>query len=233
MVESMVMNRQGAFTQAERDAVYRVIRERRDVRSGYLPRPLENDVLIRLLNAAHMAPSVGLMQPWRFIVVRDLAQRARVHEIFQRAREAAAALYAGDRRELYARLKLEALLEAPQHLCVVCDTNSEQGHALGRHSMPEMPAYSVVCAIQNLWLAARTEGIGVGWVSILDPAAMKDLLRIPAEVDLVAYLCIGYVEEFAPRPDLERVGWEERASLLSVLREEFFDRSAQPGEKIP
>jgi 5,6-dimethylbenzimidazole synthase len=96
-----------------------------------------------------------------------------------------------------------------------------------------MPAYSVVCAIQNLWLAARTEGIGVGWVSILDPAAMKDLLRIPAEVDLVAYLCIGYVEEFAPRPDLERVGWEERASLLSVLREEFFDRSAQPGEKIP
>jgi len=233
MVESMVMNRQGAFTQAERDAVYRVIRERRDVRSGYLPRPLENDVLIRLLNAAHMAPSVGLMQPWRFIVVRDLAQRARVHEIFQRAREAAAALYAGDRRELYARLKLEALLEAPQHLCVVCDTNSEQGHTLGRHSMPEMPAYSVVCAIQNLWLAARTEGIGVGWVSILDPAAMKDLLRIPAEVDLVAYLCIGYVEEFAPRPDLERVGWEERASLLSVLREEFFDRSAQPGEKIP
>lgn len=166
-------------------------------------------------------------------MVRDLAQRARVHEIFQRAREAAAALYAGDRRELYARLKLEALLEAPQHLCVVCDTNSEQGHALGRHSMPEMPAYSVVCAIQNLWLAARTEGIGVGWVSILDPAAMKDLLRIPAEVDLVAYLCIGYVEEFAPRPDLERVGWEERASLLSVLREEFFDRSAQPGEKIP
>ncbi|MGB8029133.1 MAG: 5,6-dimethylbenzimidazole synthase [Terracidiphilus sp.] len=231
MVESMVTNRQSSFTQAETDAVYRAIRERRDVRSGYLPRPLENDVLLRLLTAAHRAPSVGLMQPWRFIVIRDTEQRARVREIFLRAREAAAALYEGDRRELYARLKLEALLEAPQHLCVVCDANSEQGHALGRHSMPETPAYSVVCAIQNLWLAARAEDIGVGWVSILDPLAMKDLLRIPPHVELVAYLCIGYVEEFAPRPDLERVGWEERASLASVLRDEFFDRPTQLGEQ--
>jgi 5,6-dimethylbenzimidazole synthase len=196
-----------------------------------LPRPLENDVLIRLLNAAHMAPSVGLMQPWRFIVVRDEAQRARVHEIFLRAREAAAALYEGDRRELYARLKLEALLEAPQHLCVVCDANSQQGHSLGRHSMPATPAYSVVCAIQNLWLAARAEGVGVGWVSILDPAAMKKLLGIPPQVDLVAYLCFGYVDEFAPRPDLERVGWEQRASLASVVREGSFDGSTELGEK--
>ncbi len=233
MVESMVTARVNEFTQEERDAIYRVIRERRDVRVGYLPRPLENDVLLRLLSAAHMAPSVGLMQPWRFIVVRDATQRARVHQIFLRARDAATALYQGDRRELYARLKLEALLEAPQHICVVCDPNSEQGHALGRHSMPEMPAYSTVCAIQNLWLAARAEGIGVGWVSVLDPVAMKDLLRISAKVELVAYLCIGYVEEFAPCPDLERVGWEQPASLASVLREEFFDRPAQLEEKIP
>jgi 5,6-dimethylbenzimidazole synthase len=233
MVESMVMEPRSGFTQEERDAVYRAIRERRDVRSGYLPRPLENDVLLRLLNAAHMAPSVGLMQPWRFIVVRDTAQRAKVHEIFTRARDTAAALYKGERRELYARLKLEALFEAPQHLCVACDPNSEQGHALGRHSMLETPAYSAVCAIENLWLAARAEGIGVGWVSILDPVAMKSLLRIPPQVELVAYLCIGYVEEFASRPDLERVGWQERASLTSVLREEFFDRSAQWGEKTP
>jgi len=225
------MKSKSGFTQAEKEAVYRAIRERRDVRSGYLPRPLENDVLLRLLNAAHMAPSVGLMQPWRFIVVRDAAQRAKVHEIFTRARDTAAALYTGGRRALYARLKLEALLEAPQHLCVTCDPNSEQGHALGRHSMLETPAYSAVCAIQNLWLAARAEGIGVGWVSILDPIAMKNLLRIPPEVELVAYLCIGYIEEFASRPDLERVGWEERVSLKSVLREEFFDRSAQRGEK--
>jgi 5,6-dimethylbenzimidazole synthase len=233
MVESMVMEHKSGFTQEERDAVYRAIRERRDVRSGYLPRPLENDVLLRLLNAAHMAPSVGLMQPWRFIVVRDAAQRDKVQEIFTRARDTAAAFYTEERRALYARLKLEALLEAPQHLCVACDPNSEQGHALGRHSMLETPAYSAVCAIQNLWLAARAEGIGVGWVSILDPVAMKNLLRIPPEVELVAYLCIGYVEEFAQRPDLERVGWEERVSLTSVLREEFFDRSAQRGEKTP
>jgi 5,6-dimethylbenzimidazole synthase len=223
MVESMVAIRQSRFTQEERDAVYRTIRERRDVRSGYLPHPLEDDVLLRLLAAAHMAPSVGLMQPWRFIVVRDTAQRAKVHEIFLRAREASAAIYRSDRSDLYARLKLEGLMEAPQHLCVVCDADSEQGHALGRHSMPEMPAYSVVCAIQNLWLAARAEGIGVGWVSILDPAAIKVLLKIPPQVALVAYLCIGYVEEFAPRPDLECAGWEERASLTSVIREEFFD----------
>jgi 5,6-dimethylbenzimidazole synthase len=231
MVKGMVMERKRGFTQEERDAVYRAIRERRDVRSGYLSHPLENDVLLRLLNAAHMAPSVGLMQPWRFIVVRDTVQRAKVHEVFTRARDAAAALYTGERRELYARLKLEALLEAPQHLCVACDPNSEQGHALGRHSMLETPAYSAVCAIQNLWLAARAEGIGVGWVSILDPVAMKSLLRIPPGVELVAYLCIGYVEEFASRPDLERAGWQERASLTSVLREEFFDRHAQTGEK--
>jgi 5,6-dimethylbenzimidazole synthase len=231
MVESMVKPRVNEFTPGEREAIYRVIRERRDVRSGYLPRPLENEVLLRLLNAAHMAPSVGLMQPWRFILVRDEAQRARVHEIFLRARKAAGALYEGDRYDLYARLKLEALLQAPQHLCVVCDSNNEQGHALGRHSMPETPAYSAVCAIQNLWLAARAEGIGVGWVSVLDAAAMKDLLRIPAGIELVAYLCIGYVEEFAPRPDLERVGWEERASLASVLREEFFDGLTHLGKR--
>jgi 5,6-dimethylbenzimidazole synthase len=231
MVESMVMDYQNAFAREEIDAVYRVIRERRDVRSGYSPRPLEDETMLRLLSAAHMAPSVGLMQPWRFILVRDAAQRANVHEIFVRARAAAATLYDGDRRELHARLKLEALLEAPQHLCVVCDANSEQGHALGRHSMPETAAYSVVCAIQNLWLAARAEGIAVGWVSILDPIAMKTLFRIPSEVELVAYLCIGYVEKFAFSPDLERIGWEERTSLQSVLREEFFNFPAKMGEK--
>jgi 5,6-dimethylbenzimidazole synthase len=230
VVESVVMNQKSGFTQDEKDAVYRVLRERRDVRSGYLPRPLEDTTLCRLLDAAHSAPSVGLMQPWRFIVVRDAAQRARVHELFQRANEAAAACYTQERGEIYARLKLEGLLEAPQHLCVVCEATSERGHRLGRHSMPETSIYSVVCAIQNLWLAARAEGIGVGWVSILDPLAVKDLLRIPPDVELVAYLCVGYVEEFAECPDLERVGWEERASLTSVLRSEYFDQPYRPGE---
>jgi 5,6-dimethylbenzimidazole synthase len=228
MVESVVIKMKELYSELERLAVYRVLRERRDVRAGYLPEPLEEAILQRLLAAAHQAPSVGFMQPWRFIVVRDMALRTAVHDIFQSANDAAAATYAGERRALYSRLKLEGLLEAPQHLCVVCDQASERGHGAGRHSMPETSLYSVVCSIQNLWLAARAEGIGVGWVSILDPAAIKELLRIPPTAKFVAYLCLGYVKAFAEGPDLERVGWEERADLVSVLRKDYFDQSYGP-----
>jgi 5,6-dimethylbenzimidazole synthase len=224
MVESMVKSMKNAFSELEKAAVYRALRERRDVRTGYLPQPLEDATLQRLLAAAHQAPSVGFMQPWRFIVVRNQPLRTAVHGVFLRANRAAAATYSGDRRDQYLRLKLEGLLEAPQHVCVVCDQTSERGHRLGRHSMPETALYSVVCAIQNLWLAARAEGIGVGWVSILDPPAIKRLLRIPPAADLVAYLCLGYVEEFAGLPDLERNGWERRAELASVVRSEYFDQ---------
>lgn len=216
----------------ERSAVYRVLRERRDVRAGYLPQPLEEAVLQRLLSAAHQAPSVGFMQPWRFIVVRDNALRGAVHDIFRTANDSAAAIYAGERRALYSRLKLEGLLEAPQHLCVVCDRASQRGHGAGRQSMPQTSLYSVVCAIENLWLAARAEGVGVGWVSILDPDAIKQLFRIPPTVELVAYLCLGYVKEFASVPDLERVGWEGRADLSSVLRSNFFDDSYVPNGDV-
>src|SRR6185312_10752094 len=138
--ESLTKHR-SAFTQGERDAVYRAIRERRDVRSGYLPRPLENDILFRLLSAAHMAPSVGLMQPWRFIVVRDAGLRAAVHDNFLRSNRKAAAAFASDRRAAYGRLRLEGLLDAPQHLCVLCDAFSKRGHGLGRDSMPQTAAY--------------------------------------------------------------------------------------------
>jgi hypothetical protein len=121
----------------------------------------------------------------------------------------------------------KCILEAPQHLCVVCDEQTECGHHLGRYSMPETSIYSVVCAIQNLWLAARAEGIGVGWVSILDPLAIKELLRIPPAVQLVAYLCLGYVEGFAEVPDLERDGWEKRAELMPLVRADYFDQTYQ------
>jgi 5,6-dimethylbenzimidazole synthase len=181
--------------------------------------------LYRLLGAAHRAPSVGFMQPWRFIVVRNEALRTAVHGIFHRANTDAAARYRGDRKELYSQLKLEGLLEAPQHLCVLCDDESQRGHYLGRNSMPETSIYSVVCGIQNLWLAARTEGIGVGWVSILNPLAIKELLRIPVSVQLVAYLCLGYVTEFAEVPDLERDGWEQRAELTPLVRADYFDQA--------
>lgn len=212
------------YSEAERAAVYRAIRERRDVRSGYLAHPLDDKTLHRLLLAAHHAPSVGFMQPWRFIVVRDRSLRESVHNIFLRANADAAATYNGERGELYSKLKLEGLLEAPQHLCVVCDRTTERGHRLGRNTMQQTPVLSVVCAIQNLWLAARVEGIGVGWVSILDPSAIKDLFRIPADAELVAYLCIGYVENFAETPDLERFGWEQREQLSTLARADLFDR---------
>ncbi len=230
MVESVITKRKSVFTQDEKDAVYRAIRERRDVRSGYLLRSLENDILLRLLNAAHMAPSVGLMQPWRFVVVRDAGLRAAVHDNFLCANRKAAAAYTAERHAAYGQLKLDALLDAPQHLCVLCDAMSERGHGLGRNSMPQTAAYSVACAIQNLWLAARAEGIGVGWVSIIDPAAVKTLLNIPSHLELVAYLCLGYVESFSDVPDLERDGWEHREEIVSLVKVDSYDRPLSGAE---
>jgi 5,6-dimethylbenzimidazole synthase len=220
----MVMEGAGKFPEDEARGVYRAIHERRDVRSGFLPEPLADEVLERLLEAAHHAPSVGLMQPWRFILIRTLEIRKAVHDIFLRSNEAALATYKGDRAEKYASLKLEGILEAPQNLCIVCNPESERGHRLGRHSMPEMALYSAVCAVQNLWLAARAEGVGVGWVSVLDRESLKKVLRIPAHVVPVAYLCLGYVDHFSVQPDLERAGWEQRIPLDQVLGFEQYDQ---------
>jgi 5,6-dimethylbenzimidazole synthase len=215
------------FSDTEREAVYRVIAERRDVRRGFLDVPLPEDLLSRLLAAAHSAPSVGLMQPSRFIVIRDPAVRRAVHGIFERANVQAAANYTNERREQYADLKLQGILEAPQNLCVLCNSDSGRGQGLGRQTMPETALYSTVCAIQNLWLAARSEGVGVGWVSILDPEKLREVLHIPAHLTLVAYLCLGYVNCFASEPDLERHGWERRVPVETVVS---YDRYSGPGE---
>jgi 5,6-dimethylbenzimidazole synthase len=219
----MVMDAVGKFPEDESRGVYRAIHERRDVRSGFLPEPLSDEVLGRLLEAAHHAPSVGLMQPWRFILIRTLEIRRAVHDIFLRSNQAALGTYEGDRAEKYAGLKLEGILEAPQNLCIVCNPESERGHRLGRHSMPEMALYSAVCAVQNLWLAARAEGVGVGWVSVLDKDALKKVLNIPAKIVPVAYLCLGYIDHFSAEPDLERAGWEHRIALDHVLGLEQYD----------
>jgi 5,6-dimethylbenzimidazole synthase len=216
------------FNDSEREAVYRVIAARRDVRRGFLDLPLPADLMDRLLAAAHRAPSVGLMQPSRFIVIRDPVIRKTVHGIFERANEQAAASYVGERREQYAGLKLEGILEAPQNLCIVCDPESERGHKLGRQTMPETALYSTVCAIQNLWLAARAESVGVGWVSILDPQKLREVLRIPAHCVLVAYLCLGYVNGFASEPELERYGWEKRAPLKTVVSYDRYPAAGEP-----
>lgn len=209
-----------------RDAVYAVIHSRRDVRHGYVQEPLPEPVLSRLLAAAHCAPSVGLMQPSRFIVIRSLDLRTQIRAAFERANARALDGYQGERRKEYAALKLEGILEAPQNLCIVCDPHSEHGHGLGRQTMPETAQYSTVCAVQNLWLAARAEGVGVGWVSILAPDELRAILGIPAHVVPVAYLCLGFVDAFGAAPELERVGWEQRRPLGEVVFSERYGQGS-------
>lgn len=212
------MHETNAFSEIERAAVYRVIQERRDVRSQFRPDPLPDAVLARLLKAAHHAPSVGFMQPWRFIVIRSAAVRARIQKIFVGANSRAAQSYSDDAtRAAYKQLKLAGIVEAPVNLCVACDGTTKRGRGLGRATMPETAAYSTVCAVQNLWLAARAEGVGVGWVSILHPDELRRALDIPDGVVPVAYLCLGYVSHFEDQPELALRNWEQRADLTEFL----------------
>ena len=210
------------FTEEERRGLYRAIYERRDVRSSFKPDEIPDNVLARLLDAAHHAPSVGFMQPWGFIVIRDRDVRDTVHEIFERARLAAAQVYNDDRRAVYETLKLAGIREAPINLCVTCDEATVRGHGLGRQTMKETALYSTVCAVQNLWLAARAEGVGVGWVSILDVDELRAALGIQEAVVPVAYLCLGYVTEFGAEPELEIKGWEQRAPLAGLIHFERY-----------
>ncbi len=209
------------FSAEEKAGLYRAIYERRDVRSHFLPDPVPEDVLARILDAAHHAPSVGFMQPWDFIVIRDAAIREAVRENFERANQRAALIYEGEKRERYDALKLAGITDAPLNLCVTCDRQRARGGGLGRQSDPSTDLYSTVCAVQNLWLAARAESLGAGWVSILDMDALKQTLEIPSDITPVAYLCIGYVSEFGAQPDLEKRGWEQRESLTNLVH---FDR---------
>jgi 5,6-dimethylbenzimidazole synthase len=217
------------FSDADREALYRVIDSRRDVRA-FRRDPVPDDVLTRILEAAHHAPSVGFMQPWNFIVVRDPATRARIKRVFLRENERAAANYAGDRADLYRSLKLEGLEDAPINLCVTCDRTRGGPHVLGRNTIVDTDLYSTCCAVQNLWLAARAEGVGVGWVSILDNDALRAVLGIPAHVVPVAYLCVGYPREFLATPELERRGWASRLPLEDVV---YHERWEGPRELRP
>ena len=183
----------------------------------FLPNPIPAEVLGRILNAAHHAPSVGFMQPWDFIVIEDPKVRRAVYDNFERTNRSAADVYAGEQRDAYRRLKLAGILDAPVNLCITCDRERTLGHKLGRQTDPATDLYSTVCAVQNLWLAARAEGLGVGWVSILDLEEVKALLGIPANHTPVAYLCVGYVSEFRSKPDLEENGWERRQELSALL----------------
>jgi 5,6-dimethylbenzimidazole synthase len=212
----------GEFTEAEKIGVYKAIYERRDVRDRFVPTPIANDVLHKLLDAAHHAGSVGFMQPWSFIVVRDVEVKQRVKALFEQANTTAKDVFEGERRELYSRLKLEGICEAPLNLCVTCDPTRSGPNVLGRNTIRETDVYSTCCAVQNLWLAARAEGIGVGWVSIFDPAELRTLLRIPSHVLIVSYLCLGYVSEFLTRPQLETAGWRSRLPLEELIFDNYW-----------
>ncbi|MCP9442614.1 MAG: 5,6-dimethylbenzimidazole synthase [Nitrospira sp.] len=212
----------GRFSDAERAAVYRAIVERRDVRRNFLPDPIPEEVFIRLLTAAHHAGSVGFMQPWDFIVIRDPATKGAVKRLFLEANADAARRYKGKKGHLYRQLKLEGIEEAPVNLCVTCSRRRGGPHVLGRSTVWATDLYSTCCAVQNLWLAARAEGIGVGWVSIVDHDKLKALLGVPKTVTVVAYLCLGYVSVFEERPDLETVGWRRRIPLERLIHSEVW-----------
>lgn len=212
------------FSDQEREAVYRVIQARRDIRK-FSPEPVPEPVLMRVLEAAHRAPSVGFMQPWNFILIRSRPTRERIRESFEKTNAAELAKLSADaRRDLYANLKLEGILESPLNIAVTCDESRGGSFVLGRAPMPETSLYSACLAVENMWLAARAEGVGVGWVSILEPSLVASILGLPEPVRLVAYLCVGYPVEFRPRPMLEESGWRARLPLDELIFEETWGR---------
>jgi 5,6-dimethylbenzimidazole synthase len=211
-----------AFSAGEKAGLYRTIFERRDVRR-FRPDSVPMATLVRILEAAHHAPSVGFMQPWNFIIIRDLMLRRRIHAAFCQANEEAKKLFTGEREEKYAALKLEGILEAPLNICVTCDRDRFGPVVLGRTCQADMDLFSTVCAVQNLWLAARAEGVGVGWVSIIHPEDLSRNLCLPGHVVPIAYLCVGYAEEFLPEPELQTAGWLPRLALADVLRYETWE----------
>lgn len=203
------------FTEDFRNDFDALLTWRRDVRH-FQTRPLEHGALDDLLDRACMAPSVGNSQPWRFVRVVSprLKQAVIAHVDGQNAK--AALGYSDERRTQYGALKLHGLAEAPEHLCVFCETQPDEGLGLGRQTMPETLIYSTVLAIHNLWLAARVVGIGLGWVSILDPEVMTDMMDVPASWKLVGYLCLGYPETAKMVPELVELGWQEKMNASTT-----------------
>jgi 5,6-dimethylbenzimidazole synthase len=205
------------ISQQERDDFYKVLFGRRDVRSEFLPDPVADDVLERILQAAHHAPSVGLSQPWNFIVLHDQLIKQSIHDLHQQANAEAAEMFTEKRQNDYRQIKLAGILDAPINICITCDRERGGSVVLGKTHQPEMDIYSTVCAVQNLQLAARAENIGVGWVSIMDKQRLKTLLKIPKRIEVVAYLCIGHVSHFYDEPELQVKGWKNRTDLANLV----------------
>lgn len=205
------------FSDEEKSGLYKAIFSRRDVRSQFTSKPIDEKILSQILYAAHHAPSVGFSQPWNFILIKDYEIRKKIKESFEAEKMHSAKLVEEPRRTKYLSFKLEGILDSPLNICVTYDPSKFGPFVIGRSSIPETGLYSVCCAVQNLWLAARSEGIGVGWVSILSNNVLKKSLELPEHVVPVAYLCLGYVSEFATRPDLESSGWLSRLKLQDVV----------------
>jgi 5,6-dimethylbenzimidazole synthase len=206
---------------------YETLFGRRDVRGEFTHKPIPEDLLARLIIAAHHAPSVGLSQPWNFIVIQRAQVKAAIHEAFCEANDEATAMFDRERQDKYRQLKLQGILDAPVNLCITCDRQRGGDVVLGRTHQPQMDLYSTVCAVQNLWLAARAEDIGVGWVSIISPEKLAAILGLPDHVVPIAYLCLGYVEYFRNRPELEEKGWEKRRPADELV---FTDQWGERGE---
>ncbi|MFF1512131.1 nicotinate-nucleotide--dimethylbenzimidazole phosphoribosyltransferase [Streptomyces sp. NPDC058326] len=219
------------YADAEREAVLRVMRERRDIRNGFRSDPIPHEVLLRVLEAAHTAPSVGHSQPWDFVVIRSAETRQTMHELAQRQREAYAKSLPKARAKQFKELKIEAILDTPVNIVVTADPTRGGRHTLGRYTQPQMAPYSSALAVENLWLAARAEGLGVGWVSFFDEREMVRTLGLPEHLEVVAYLCVGYVDEFPEEPELMQAGWSKRRPLAWVVHEETYGRRALPGEE--
>ncbi|SMF24302.1 nicotinate-nucleotide--dimethylbenzimidazole phosphoribosyltransferase [Streptomyces sp. Amel2xC10] len=219
-----------AYDDAEREAVLKVMRERRDIRNGFRGDPIPHEVLLRVLEAAHTAPSVGHSQPWDFVVIRSAETRNAMHELAMRQRDAYAKSLPKGRAKQFKELKIEAILETPVNIVVTADPTRGGRHTLGRHTQPQMAPYSAALAVENLWLAARAEGLGVGWVSFFDEREMVRALGLPEHLEVIAYLCVGYVDEFPAEPELMQAGWAKRRPLSWVVHEETYGRRALPGE---
>jgi len=212
------------FTNDEKNGFYKAIYSRRDVRSRFTSKSINDEILTRILNAAHHAPSVGFSQPWNFILIKDEKTKKKIKESFDEERKRSSQFVDEPKRSQYLSFKLEGILDSPVNICVTYDPTRFGPFVIGKSSIPETGIYSVCCAVQNLWLAARTEGLGLGWVSILSNDVLKEVLELPEHVIPVAYLCLGYVEEFALKPDLETAGWLPRLDLKDVVYYEKWEQ---------
>ncbi|MFB5675054.1 5,6-dimethylbenzimidazole synthase [Paenibacillus terreus] len=209
------------FSEQEKEALYKVIYTRRDIRT-FLDKPVPEDLIPKILHAAHHGPSVGFMQPWNFILVTGEETKARLAWAADKERRALAIHYEDQKQEQFLSLKVEGIMQAPLTICVTCDPTRGGSHVLGRNSIPETDVMSTACAIQNMWLAACVEGLALGWVSFYKKNDVRDILHIPPHIDPVALLSIGYTDHYPARPILETSNWEKRRELQELIYHEHW-----------